>query len=117
KSEVRRPIATSVEQPASGLPEPPGFRRLSGCRATCNGGHFPAIIIGICCGKVWFGMPTYVFESRSPEETGRLARELAERLAPGSVLALEGDQIGRASCRGREWVSLRCGPCEANELA
>jgi tRNA threonylcarbamoyladenosine biosynthesis protein TsaE len=36
-------------------------------------------------------MPTYVFESRSPEETGRLARELAERLAPGSVLALEGD--------------------------
>lgn len=33
----------------------------------------------------------YVFDSRSSEETGRLARELAGRLVPGSVVALEGD--------------------------
>lgn len=36
-------------------------------------------------------MKGFVYESRSPEETGRLARRLAERLDPGSVVALEGD--------------------------
>jgi tRNA threonylcarbamoyladenosine biosynthesis protein TsaE len=33
----------------------------------------------------------FMFESRSPEDTGQLARELAALLAPGSVVALEGD--------------------------
>lgn len=34
---------------------------------------------------------SYVFVSRSPEETGKLARTLAAALEPGSVVALEGD--------------------------
>lgn len=33
----------------------------------------------------------YVFDSHSPEDTGRLARELAGKLGPGSVVTLEGD--------------------------
>ena len=33
----------------------------------------------------------YMFESRSLEDTKRLAKELAERLVPGSLIAMDGD--------------------------
>lgn len=80
--EARRRPPAPLPARMGGLPEKPVY--LLGRRTSRYN-------LGIVLRESVAWNMSFLFDSRSPEETGLLARELAVRLTPGSVVALEGD--------------------------